>query len=176
MAKTKIARIEEVEVEPINTELDNKLELIKFTSQVQSRIKDEISSDFILAKLSEKDKEGIIEMTADAYFCKKLIQTLNEKGSITEWNNKIKNWETRNLTTAEEEAIKTYADQVFDAFLTRIYMTVILNRNVPKNHLLKVLTGVNQEDEEEEQEPIDPKDMKKFLKEIAKNEKTKENE
>ena len=77
----KIKHKEEIKpVEPSKEiEVDSKLELLKYTADIQSRIKDDISSDFTLAKLEAKDKEGIIEMTSNAYFCKKVADLISEK-------------------------------------------------------------------------------------------------
>ncbi len=65
MIKIKKENVEEREPkEAIGVEqtIDNKLEILRFVSTVQSRIKKDISEDFVLAKLEDKDREGIIEM------------------------------------------------------------------------------------------------------------------
>jgi hypothetical protein len=130
--------------------IDNKLEILKFASQVQSRIRDDISEDFILAKLGEKDKEGIVEMTSNAYFMKKILAILKDKGTKYDWDIKNKAWVQRKLNDNEKDFIEKVANATFDSYLTRIYMVVILNRNVPNNHLLNILAGAtNQEDNEE---------------------------
>ena len=41
--------------------IDTKLELMKYTSEVQARIKKDITSDFVLARLDQKDKTGVID-------------------------------------------------------------------------------------------------------------------
>lgn len=150
--------------------IDNKLEILKFTSQVQSRIKEDISEDFVLAKLDEKDKTGIIEMTGNAYFVKKIMTIIREKGTKWEWNNEKKIWYKRTLNPNERNFITKIANATFDTYLNRIFMTVILNRNVPKNYILKILAGANN-DEEEEEAKIEKQETINKIQELIKPEK-----
>ena len=46
---------------------NDKLDILKHISDIKLQLKDDIKSDFVLAKLTEKDKEFIIEMTGNAY-------------------------------------------------------------------------------------------------------------
>lgn len=124
-----------------NEEFDTKLDILKFTANVKSRIKEDITSDFILAKLTEKDKEGITEMTCNAYFAKRIILTA------------LKHTKTQ----TEIKIIKHLANATFDAYMTRIYMVANLNRNVPKNHLLRILAEKEEEPETPETEQITQK-------------------
>ena len=149
--KISIPEEQDINAEPT---IDNKLEILRFASQVQSRIKKDISEDFILAKLEEKDKEGIVEMTSNAYFMKKILSILKAKGTKWDWDNKNKCWIKRSLNKEEMTFIQDVADATFDSYLTRIYMTVILNRNVPNNHLLKILAGATDDEDKEEIEGI----------------------
>ena len=77
---------EEILPERSPEEIENKLHLLKHTSEVQSRIKEDISSDFTLARLSDQDKQSIIEMTDNAYYVKSLIEKLKNKKKPT-WEN-----------------------------------------------------------------------------------------
>jgi hypothetical protein len=142
--------------------IDNKLELLRYISNVNSRIKDDISSDFILAKLKDKDKEGIIEMTSNAYFVKKVMVMLAEKHKEYKYDTKTKKWTMSHLDTKTKEAMKKIADATFDAYMTRIYMTAILNRNVPRNYLVRLIAGYDDEEEEGET----PKDELKGFQKI----------
>lgn len=139
----------ELPVTPLNEpSFDNKLELLKYSAQVQSRIKKDISEDFTLAKLPEQDKEGIIEMTSNAYFMKKIMQIIKIKGTRWDWDIQRKTWKRRSLNTDEQKIIEEVAEATFDAYLVRIYMTVILNRNVAENHLLRILAQAGEEEQE----------------------------
>lgn len=149
--------------------IDNKLELLKYTSQVQSRIKDEISTDFVLAKLSEKDKEGITEMTSNAYFVKRMMSIIKKKAKRWEWDSKEKKWEKKEAETSDRNKIEEISKRTFDMFMTRIYMTAILNRNVERNYLLNILAGLKEEEEKEEDTEIKSK-----LREVLRNEEKKE--
>ena len=149
--------------------VDNKLEILRFTSQVQSRIKKDISEDFVLAKLDAKDKEGIIEMTSNAYFVKKILDILSKKGRKWKWDNKEKVWVRRELNNSEKNLITEIANTTFDSYLNRIYMTVILSRNVANNHILKILAGVAEEKDEE----TEIASLKEKMSDLIKPEETK---
>jgi hypothetical protein len=156
-------------------EIDSKLELLKYMSDVQSRIKNDISSDFILAKLGDQDKEGVIEMTSNAYFCKKVGDMIKhhaiKKGKWV-WSVKANSWIREEYDNDYLKGLEIINRATFDAFMTRIYMTVILNRNVEKNHMLKILSG-SQEDERIEDE-MEIRSLKEKLKGVFKNEKKEE--
>ena len=54
----------------------------------------------------------------------------------------------------EYQKITQIANQVFDSYMTRVMMTALLNRNVDKNHIVKILAQQHQEEQEEEQKRI----------------------
>ena len=145
------------------TTIDNKLELLKFSAQVQSRIKTDISEDFILAKLNEKDKESIIEMTSNAYFTKFIFEKLKRLG--TKWNYDIntKTYTKRRLNKSEINHIDLISKNTFDIYMNRIFMTTILNRNIEGNHLLRLINGLDENIDE-----VKPKneDFKEKIKSI----------
>ena len=61
---------------------NDKLDVLQHMTSVKSRgIMDDITDDFVLAKLDEKDREGVVNMTANAYFGKDLVLILKEFGS-----------------------------------------------------------------------------------------------
>lgn len=115
-------------------EFDSRLDILKFVSQVKSRIKKDVGSDFILAKLTEKQKEYIIENTTNAYFTKRMIEDTALK--------------TNN--PKDKTKINKMAARVFDTFMTRSYMIANLNRNVSMNYLLGLLAGKDEEVEQNE--------------------------
>lgn len=144
-------------------EATDKLELIKYTSQVQARIKTDITSDVVLAKLEQKDKESIIEMTANAYFAKKVITQIAQNAKKHQWQNQ--QWTTKTLTPQDKEyqEIIKIAEKVFDTYMIRITMTTLLNRNVEKNHLLNILAQQHTEEQEEQQKISILKNPKKAI-------------
>lgn len=169
MAKMKIKEEEMLDHVPIidgyqqiklgdmeNTE--TKLKLLKYTTEVQSRIRKDISSDFVLAKLGKQDREGIIEMTSNAYFYKRLMEMV-KNARKWEWNEEQQMWKRVDLSEAEKARIQESTNQTFDTFLNRIYMTVILSRNVEKNHLLKMLSKYDDADEESIEEITDKENI-----------------
>lgn len=134
-------------------EIDNKLELLKYMTKVISRgIKKDITPDFVMAKFNkEKDKEGIIEMTNNAYFCKRTLDMMTKK-NVWEYNYKNKSWILRKQTENERNEIIKITDKMFDTFMTRMSMTAILNRNVDKNHILRLMAGLDTNDLEQIQQ------------------------
>lgn len=148
--------------------VDNKLELLKYTSQVQSRIKKDITSEFTLAKFNEKDKEFIIEHTVSAYFAKKVIEMQKQR---TKWDyDKTEHlWIERKQNEKETDTIQNIANAVFDSFMNRIYMVAITNRNVDANHLLRYLSGMGDDGQPIENDE-DKEIGKKLKRMISKNE------
>ena len=61
------------------TNFNDRLDILKHVSEIKLRLKNDITNDFVLAKLEDKDKEAIIEMTGNAYFSKRLLDTLSRK-------------------------------------------------------------------------------------------------
>lgn len=174
MAKTTKTTIEKDE----NT-IDNSLELIKYASEVQSRIKEDINSDFVLGTgvvISDKERESIKEMTNNAYLSKRTIQDLTEK-KYWFWNKKRKEWVKEELDETTKKKILNIADQLFDTHMIRHQMTVILNRNKEPNPLLNGLMGTskaerqNEIDEETILQRLESKAKKKGDKIEAKEEK-----
>lgn len=148
--------------------IDTKIELLKFTTDVQGRISDnrDVTSDFVLSILGEKDKEMTIEMTQNAMLIKKLI-LIYSKTKQWEWD-KIKNeWVEKELKKDEKKLIEDTADRTFDTLMTRIQMIQVVNRNKPKNPILRILGGQSDPtDEDEQMEKME--ELKVKLKEATK--------
>lgn len=147
MAELKLKEQEQIEIpEPT---IDNKLELIKSLSQVKSSIKDVITEDFVLAKLGDKDKEAIIEMVANANYGKQLVNTIILISKEWKWNKKEKKWELESINIESKNHLEKMGKRLFDTFMSRIYMTVILNRNTKNNHLVRLIAGQTEEETED---------------------------
>ena len=110
--------------------VDTKLELMKYLANVQSRIKDEITTDFVYARLGDKDKSAIIEMTVNAYYGRKLLGVISKSYRRWVWNDTVKIWESRFLEDNEQKLIDLHGQNLFDTFMRRMFMIAILNRNV----------------------------------------------
>jgi hypothetical protein len=143
MPRRKTEKVIEIKDGTSEDRFDDRLDVYQFLSDIKLRINKDITSDFVLARLEQQDKEGIIEMTANAYFTKKLLYMMAEKG--TYWHNGKK----EKLDPKQKTYIQNLGKAIFDSFLTRIYMTVVLNRNVDKNYLVNVLSGYKEDAEEE---------------------------
>lgn len=151
--------------------MDRKLDLMKKLTEVSSSIHDQIREDFIFAKLDEKDKEAVSEMTTNAYFSKSIINLYRKLRTKWEWNTQQKKWQRCELSQKETDYLKHYEQRVFDTFMTRIYMTVILNRNVTKNALVRILAGFDETEEEtKEEKQKQQKTTEELIKSIEKRE------
>lgn len=158
------------EDEDKNKELDfdTKLDILKYMTQVHSRVHTDINSDFILAKLDEKDKKNIIKMTEIAYLAKRISHRISNQlriQLITEKNKKTPDKKNIELLIAQINYITSISNQIFDGYMTKIYLTVSLNRNVPKNHLINILGGQEEDEKTEESEQEITKGIKSFFKE-----------
>lgn len=129
-------------VEPDKSGVDNPLELTKFAAEVNSRIKEDISSDFVLAKLGEKDKEATKELTNNAYLGKRIVKDIAEQRQY-KWNKTKKIWEEKEIEKEEQKKILEIADEVFDIQMIRPTMVAILNRNKQDNPILSGLMNKN---------------------------------
>lgn len=156
---------EEAEEEQDN--IDNKLELLKHLGEVQSPIREEITSDFVYAKLGDKDKEGVTEMTANAWLSKSYYKQMRAKATVWTFNKSLQRWEGRGVDTKTTGYMDAAGSSLFQAFMIRPYMTVILNRNVKDNHIVKLLGGAPEEDNtqgENDDNEIIEEQKKGFLK------------
>jgi len=141
MEKLKFIREKEIGQEDGEKSFNDTLDVLKFTSEVKSRLKSDITSDLVLAKLEKKDREGITDMTGDAYLVKRLMYGIAGKSYEWKWNKKLDKYEKINLDKEKSKAIKELGDTLFDVIMLRVHMTAVLNRNVDENVLLNILGG-----------------------------------
>lgn len=127
------------------------IDIINKIPQVNSRIKDEITADFTLCKLSNQDKEAVTEIVSDAYYCKEIIKKYKNKKKWN-WDDNKKEWHETGLTTQEIKKIDEYLETVFDTFMKRIFMVAILNRNVKDNYIIEYMTNYKPEGTETEEQ------------------------
>lgn len=158
--------------------IDNRIELLKFTTEVKSRVGEEkdINSDFIMSVLEEQDKELTIEMTQNAKLVKKLINIykLETTHSWDKYKNKWKE-EKIELSETQKDIITKIADRTFDTLMSRIQMIQIVNRNKPKNPILRILGG--QPDPTDDEEHLDKiEELKLKLKEATRLKKPEKQE
>lgn len=158
--------------------IDNKLELLKYAAEVQSRLKNQITSDFVLCKLGEQDKIGVTEMTVNAYLAARQVNNIKRNAYKWEYNKEKQKWEKHEITEykEEKETLDAYEEKVFDTFMTRVEMCAILNRNEDKNNMIEVLSGLRQEEIKTEEENKQEDGMVKKLISKMKKKDTKEEE
>lgn len=162
-------KYEKDDYEDTDDQVDNQLELFKYATKVLSRgVKKDITPDFIMAKFNNpKDKEAIIEITNNAYFTKRTLNLLT-KSKKWKYNHEQKRWERYNLTEKEKTQITDITDRMFDTFLTRMIMTALLNRNVKKNHILRLIAGLDTEEDENKTNETEEKEETRLQRTINK--------
>lgn len=115
-------------------------------TKVHSDIKDDITSDFILAKLTDNQKESITELVRDAYFCKKEIEKLakSKHYKLGKNNRFIKNSDGSfakfDMSEDEQNYIKALGKITFNSYMIKILMITIMYRNIDKNTLIELMT------------------------------------
>lgn len=142
--------------------IDNKLELLRHLTTIHSGIKKEITEDLVLAKLNDKDRKYVVEATVNAYYGHKLFQVIKETASRWTWNAKAQKWEKMYLSKQQKKIIDLHADNLFNAFMKRVFMILGTNRNVPKNYLVRLMAGFEEDDPTEQEAEID--NLKKRVK------------
>jgi len=128
--------------------IDNKIELTKSIGEVQSKIRDVVSSDFVMCKLDPQTKEYVIEMSNNAFLSRRILTIIKNQAKIWVWNNG--KYIHRLLNSKEKEYMDSLIQACFDAYMNRIYMITIVNRNVPHNYIIEKISGVKDEVEDEE--------------------------
>lgn len=132
----------------------NELDLIADFTKVDDRAgRKEITSDFTKAKLNEKQRETVIEMTSSAYFCKRIVENLRDNSRWYNWKSKRWEYYTKEGTKADEYEVMTRrAEYAFNNVMHRPFMTAILHRNIKDNYLLKLQAKASEKDDDEEEE------------------------
>lgn len=125
---------------------DNQLEILRFISAVHSRVKDEITSDFTLGFLTEKEKEFLIEMTTNAYYMQGIYEYMKHR--LIQQHKKY----TPETHEKMIQLITKIQGNVFKTFMIKNYLIAILSRNNNKNPLLNILGHSNQQEEDNEEE------------------------
>lgn len=138
----------------IEATIDNSLELKQTFVKVHTDIKDSIKEDFAIAYLEGKDKEFVIEMTGNAYYGKKLIEITKEKGGEWEYNKEEKQWEKRTYKNKIKTNIMKQANRMFNNYMIKVYMIVLVERNKKNNPLLKYILEAKDDETEEEDKKL----------------------
>lgn len=127
-------------------------DILRFLGVVHTKIKKEIKEDFVLAKITdERRKEGAINMAYNAYVVREIFSLFERKKRYVWENGK---WLQRGLSANEIKRIRLASEELFDCFMNRIYMLMVMNRNVKGNDLAEIIGGVkvSQEPAEEVEE------------------------
>lgn len=99
---------------------NDRLEAVQFLTRVYSRFRDKgerISSDFVLARLDERQRNFIIESTKQAFALRRQIPD------------------------------RDVANRMFDTIMVESMMLAILHRNIERNTLMNIVGGVREEED-----------------------------
>jgi hypothetical protein len=133
-------------------------DVLKNIGLIHSRIKREITSDFIYAKLGDKDKEFVIEMSVNAFDVFKTYV-------LFEYNVREKYGDE--YFEDIKEHFHSYRNHSFDTFMNRVFMIVNMNRNQNDNFMINIMSQLNKMKEESLGE-LNQDKVKERLKEMAK--------
>lgn len=129
-----------------NSAFSDKWGTYKYLTDIQSDIKKDITSDFILAKLNETQKEAVIELVRDAYFIKKELERLTNAYYYKPLKNGryVKNedgtFRRFPITKEQRDYIMNIAKMTFNSYMIKIIMTKIEYRNVENNVMMELIT------------------------------------
>lgn len=89
---------------------DSPLDAIKYTSGIKSRVREDVSSDYVLAKCEPITQNYVIEQATIAYIFKLFLQKANPHA----------------------------AERIFKKIMSHVEMVVIMHRNVPQNYIVSM--------------------------------------
>ena len=134
-------------------------DILKNIGKVHSRIKKEITSDFIFAKLGIQDKEFVIEMTVNAF------DVFNTYVKM-EYNIRVK-YGNEYFDKMKSQFIM-YRDSSFDTFMNRVFMIVNMNRNQDDNFMINIMSQIQKVKDETNRSLESMDDLKNRLRDMAK--------
>ena len=140
--------------------IDSKLELIKHSLSVHSSISKNIKADFLLSYLDEKDKQLVIEMVHNADFVNRIYDTLIDNGYSYKYNNG--EWERVGVSKEVANKLNNLKKKTYEAYLTKIYMINIMNRNKHDNPVFGFIANIRDEEHKEDEEGFKAK-LKKLV-------------
>lgn len=157
-----------VDSEKQQLQFDTPLDIAKFVAETKTRVKDEINSDFVLAKLPEETRASIIEMTSNAFWARRVVEQAESGVIREELADREKTLERQKYYEEKKRVIREMSKKTFDLYMDKIYITTALYRNIDGNYIIDVITASNKDKDittEEIKEPI----AKKALGKIEKN-------
>jgi len=123
-------------IKSIKEKFSDKFDVLEHVTRVHSRISKELSQDFVYAKLSEKDKKYIIEMTYNAFLAKRLVKNIIFSNRVQSLEGKEKIINIKRLK--EDVKIPVYAhfgDAGADLFATE-------DITIGKDEVIRMKTGI----------------------------------
>lgn len=139
-----------IEAEAINR-FEDDLDFKRRLTDVEHRIRDNIGSDFVLAKLEEKTKEGVIDLHGMAEYVKQTINRITRRGKIYGWNKEKNEWIVRPLNQQENNYVEELSKLAFDTYMNPLQARAILNRNQTGNYIIDTLVNQQHNTPPEEQ-------------------------
>ena len=122
---------------------ENKLELYKYLLQVHSRT--ELTADYVLAKLTEKDKSLITDMVKHSNTATKYIDNMHRKYYKWEWNTQTNSWHKRRSNKTDALLFNLHKEIINDTYMNIPNSLAVLNRNEDKNFIIKVSNQIHRQ-------------------------------
>lgn len=135
--------------------------LAKLAEVNQDRLKEDITSDYLLAKFENEEVFSIVELARAAlYFRNLILKALKLK----KWTWQDNQWKEVDQSDEEKLQIINNAKKSYDIIMTAPHVLAILRRNREANHLANLLA-----ERAEETDPI-TQTIQQKAKEVLRNE------
>lgn len=163
-------RIKPVDIS--DDKISDNIELMSELKEVKSSVKNNVTSDYVLAHLDKAKEEFITENYGNAEYAKELIERF-KKGYSYSWNEKTLEWDKDEhnnykknyLDDKQKDIIDKTAKRTFEMFMVQSHMIAILSRNKIGNPMvMKYMSNKNNENEEEM--PVASMNQKNFFEKI----------
>lgn len=158
------------EYQKIPEKVSDQIELVSDLKEVKSSLRNNITSDYVLAHLDKIQTEFITENYSNAEYAKEIINRY-QKGFTYEWDENKMDWvkdENGNpkkipISNKDKETIQKMGSRTFEFFMIMPHMMAILNRNKRDNFMVK---GIMIPKENEEEAPLSSLDQKSFFEKL----------
>lgn len=128
----------------IADEYDIKGELIRVNSK---SIRDSLTKDLIMAKIPQDKKDVIVEMTANAYYARRIQELMAIRATKWEWDKEEDKWTREHISKKDRDKIMRHAEITFESYMIRMQTLSVINRNERGNWIIEILTDQYKEDE-----------------------------
>ena len=153
--------------------ISDKYDLAKFMIEPKKEEGDKLSSDFVIAKFSDQEREGIIELTHNREVLRNLLNRTIMKMKKWHYDQESKKWSRTTYDEFYLKKCKKIIERMYNIYYVRAKTMAVLGKNVSNNHIAKWVFEQKIEGEEEPNEKAKGETMA-LLKAITANEEGKQ--